>query len=45
MTRPLASGQRRDAMRLGPVEIMLLVAIVIGLTVAVRVFAGRAGRR
>ena len=32
-------------MNLGPIEIVLLVAIVIGLIVAVRVFAGRAGRR
>jgi hypothetical protein len=32
-------------MRLGPVEIVILLLIVIGLIVAVRVFAGRAGRR
>ena len=32
-------------MNLGPIEIVLLVAIVIGLIVAVRVFAGRVGRR
>jgi hypothetical protein len=32
-------------MRLGPLEIVLLLAIVIGLIVAVRTFAGRAGRR
>jgi hypothetical protein len=32
-------------MRLGLIEIVLLVAIVIGLIVAVRVFAGRVGRR
>ena len=32
-------------MRLGPIEIVLLVAIVIGLIFAVRTFAGRAGRR
>jgi hypothetical protein len=32
-------------MRLGPLEVVLLVAIVIGLIVAVRTFAGRAGRR
>jgi hypothetical protein len=32
-------------MRLGPVEIVLLVAIEIGLIFAVRTFAGRAGRR
>jgi len=32
-------------MNLGPIEIVLLVAIVIGLIVAVRAIAGRAGRR
>jgi hypothetical protein len=32
-------------MRLGPIEIVLLVAIVIGLIVAVRAFAGKAGSR
>ena len=32
-------------MNLGPIEIVLLVAIVIGLIVVVRTFAGRAGRR
>jgi hypothetical protein len=32
-------------MRLGPIEIVLLVAIVIGLIFAVRTFAGRASRR
>jgi hypothetical protein len=32
-------------MRLGPIEIVLLVAVVIGLVVVVRTFAGRAGRR
>jgi hypothetical protein len=32
-------------MRLGAVEIGLLLAIVIGLIFAVRTFAGRAGRR
>jgi hypothetical protein len=32
-------------MRLGPLEIVLLLAIVIGLIVAVRTVAGRAGRR
>ena len=37
-------GQGRDAMRLGLIEIVLLVAIVIGLIVAVRAFArGRSG--
>ena len=32
-------------MNLGPVEIVILLAIVIGLIIAVRTFAGRAGRR
>jgi hypothetical protein len=32
-------------MRLGPLEIVILLAIVIGLIIAVRTFAGRAGRR
>ena len=32
-------------MNLGPVEIVILLLIVIGLVVAVRAFAGRAGRR
>ena len=32
-------------MRLDPVEVILLVAIVIGLVVVVRTFASRAGRR
>ena len=41
----VSAGQGRAAMRLGPIEIVLLVAIVIGLIFAVRTFAGRAGRR
>ena len=44
-----ASSSRRgrggDAMRLGAVEIVLLILVVIGLIVAVRAFAGRAGSR
>ena len=32
-------------MRLGAVEVVILVLVVIGLVVAVRAFAGRAGRR
>ena len=32
-------------MRLGPLEIVILLLIVIGLIIAVRTFAGRAGRR
>jgi hypothetical protein len=32
-------------MKVGPLEIVLLLAVVIGLVVVVRVFAGRAGRR
>jgi hypothetical protein len=41
MTRPLASGQRRDAMRLGPVEIVCLVGFVIGLIILVWSFVRR----
>ena len=40
-----ASSFRRGAMRLGPLEIVILLLIVIGLIVAVRAFAGRASRR
>jgi hypothetical protein len=32
-------------MRLGPIETVILILVVIGLTVAVRTFAGRASRR
>jgi len=32
-------------MRLGAVEVVILVLVVIGLVVAVRAFAGRASRR
>jgi hypothetical protein len=32
-------------MRLGPIETVILILVVIGLIIAVRTFAGRAGRR
>jgi hypothetical protein len=40
-----SSFQGGDAIRLGPLEIGILVLVVIGLIVVVRTFAGRAGRR